>query len=86
MLNGGASAVIHYNPSIISTSSSSALIGGTVVLMEPSSSTSTGAVNSAVIINVNSEPETPGSNNGSGHDHSPINLPSTASLYTQISK
>jgi hypothetical protein len=93
---GGASAVIHYTPTVITSSSLTVGNGGAVVLMEPSGLITTVASNGAEDEDQQQHhhhhhhhqadggnDEASASNNG---DHSPIHLPSTTFLNTHISK
>jgi hypothetical protein len=94
---GGASAVIHYTPTVITSSSLTVGNGGAVVLMEPSGLITTVASNGAEDEDQQQQhhhhhhhhqadggnDEASASNNG---DHSPIHLPSTTFLNTHISK
>ncbi|XP_046446838.1 box A-binding factor-like isoform X3 [Daphnia pulex] len=93
---GGASAVIHYTPTVITSSSLTVGNGGAVVLMEPSGLITTVASNGAEDEDQQQQhhhhhhhhqadggnDEASASNNG---DHSPIHLPSTTFLNTHIS-
>ncbi|EFX78970.1 hypothetical protein DAPPUDRAFT_305027 [Daphnia pulex] len=92
---GGASAVIHYTPTVITSSSLTVGNGGAVVLMEPSGLITTVTSNGAEDEDQQQHhhhhhhhqadggnDEASASNNG---DHSPIHLPSTAFLNTHIS-
>ncbi|XP_032779626.2 box A-binding factor isoform X2 [Daphnia magna] len=89
---GGASAVIHYTPTVITSSSLTVGNGGAVVLMTPSSGLITTAGNGEDDGETDQqhhhhqadgqEDEASTANNA---DHSPIHLPSTAFLNTHIS-
>jgi len=95
---GGASAVIHYTPTVITSSSLSVGNGGAVVLMEPSGLITTVTSNGAEDEDQQHHHhhhhrhhhQGDGGNDeasaGNNADHSPIHLPSTAFLNTHISK
>lgn len=89
---GGASAVIHYTPTVITSSSLTVGNGGALVLMTPSSGLISAASNGEDGGETDhhhhqqadgQEDEASTANNA---DHSPIHLPSTAFLNTHISK